>query len=270
MREDKTEDTNIVKARFNSISKTFDYSEKSLEGRLNKELEWEGIIKDVLPDKSVRILDAGGGTGRITLPLAKLGYQVTLSDLSPGMLTIAGEKLRKEGLVNKVEIKEADISSMPFSDETFGLVICLHCPFCNADSLEAAKELSRVLKRGGVIVVDALSRYWAAMRLFESDPEFALKLFKSEKNHAYDAYGDWQRVFSPDEFQEIFNRNGIKTVKMYGNFYQLPQLLSAEYREKQEGAEAFFSQLIEVITRLNKIPSVMGMARELVLVGEKR
>ena len=142
-----------------------------------------------------------------------------------------------------------------------------------ARSVYKLKEIQkrfRVLKRGGMIVVDALSRYWAAMRLFESDPQFALELFKSEKNHAYDAYGDWQRVFSPDEFRELFDRNGIKTVKMHGSFYQLPQLLSGEFREKQEGNEAFFSQLMEVMTRLNEIPSVMGMARELVLVGEKR
>ena len=174
MREDKTEDINFVKARFNSISKTFDSLEKSLEGRLNKELEWEGIIKAILPDKRERVLDAGGGTGRITLLLAKLGYQVTLVDLSPGMLAIAREKLQKEGLEHKVEIKEADICSMPFSDETFGLVICLHGPFCYADSPKVATEFTRVLKRGGVIVVDTLSRYWAATSVIESDPEFAL------------------------------------------------------------------------------------------------
>ena len=270
LREDKTEDINIVKARFNNISNTFDALETTLEGRLNKELEWEGIIKAILPDKREKVLDAGGGTGRITLLLAKLGYQVTLIDLSPGMLTIAREKLRKEGLEHKVEIKEADISSMPFSDETFGLVICLHGPFCYADSPKVAKEFTRVLKMGGGIVVDTLSRYWAATSVLESDPEFALKLLKSERNHAYDAHGDWQRVFSPDEFQELFRQNGIKNIKIYGSFYQLPQLLSRECIEKQGLNEPFFSQLVKVMSCLNMIPSVIGMARELILTGEKR
>lgn len=48
------------------------------------------------------IPDAGGGTGVIALPLARMGYEVTLSDLSPGQLRVAEEKLRKTGLLEDV------------------------------------------------------------------------------------------------------------------------------------------------------------------------
>jgi ubiquinone/menaquinone biosynthesis C-methylase UbiE len=270
LREDNTEDAGFVKQRFDSNSQTYDFSEKTLEGRLHREIEWERILKPLLPeDTGIRILDAGGGTGRLTLPLAKLGYQVTLTDLSPGMLAVAREKLQKEGLLNRVAIKEADVASMPFSDEAFDLVVCLHGPFCNADSFVAAKELTRVLKRGGLIIVDTLSRYWAATDVLNNDPDQALKLLKSERNHAYDVHGDWQRVFSPEEFQELFEQNGIKNIKIHGSFYQLPNLFPEEVLEKQEWDDAFISQLAGVVMYLGNAPSAIGMARELILAGEK-
>jgi ubiquinone/menaquinone biosynthesis C-methylase UbiE len=270
VREDRTEDVSYVKQRFDENSKFYDFSEKTLEGRLHKELEWKGIILPILPgDKSIKILDAGGGTGRLTLPLAKLGYQVTLCDLSSGMLSKAREKIQKEGLSERVEIREADISALPFQDESFGLVICLHGAFCNADSFKAAEELTRVLKRGGTIILDTLSRYWAATSVLTSDPDFSLKLVKSEKNYAYDVHGDWQRVFSPDEFQALFEQKGLRNIRVLGSFYQLPDLFPKEILDKGEWDKEFVTQLGRVTGSLSKIPSVTGMARELILVGEK-
>jgi len=271
VREDRTENPGIVKERFDENSKMYDFSERTLEGRLHRELEWEGIIKGLLPeDKGVKILDAGGGTGRLTLPLAQMGYPVTLCDLSSGMLAVASKKVQSEGLGDKVEIKEVDISSMPFSDESFGLVLCMHGAFCNADSNKAAKELTRVLKKGGLIIVDTLSRYWAATNVLKDNPEMSLGLLKSEKNYSYDVHGDWQRVFSPEEFQGIFAQNGLKNIKVYGSHYQVPDLLPKEVLDKPDWDKSFISQLGQVLLGLSKIPSVTGMARELILVGEKK
>ena len=158
MLEDKPKDVKIIKEMWDEKSKTADEWERTFECRLARELEWERLLKNYLPkDKDAKILDAGGGTGRMTLPLANLGYQVTLSDLSPGMLAVAKEKLQKEGLLDRVNIKEADLASLPFNDETFDFVIRLHGAFSYPNSLKAAKELTRVTKKGGKIIVDALS-----------------------------------------------------------------------------------------------------------------
>jgi ubiquinone/menaquinone biosynthesis C-methylase UbiE len=270
MHEDRPEDVLYVKNRFDENSKTYDFSEKTLEGRLHRQLEWEGIIQPVLPrDKSTRILDAGGGTGRITVPLAELGYPVTLCDLSTGMLAVARHKVQDKGLGDKVEIREADISSMPFADESFGLVICLHGVFCNADPFKATKDLTRVLKRKGVLIVDTLSRYWAATNVLKKDAEMSLQLLKSERNHAYDVHGDWQSVFSPEEFQRLFEKNGIENIKIYGSFYQITDLLAAEMPGTQDFNDRFIAQLGQVMSILGKEQSAVGMARELILVGEK-
>jgi len=90
-------------------------------------------------------LDAAGGTGRITLPLAKMGYSVTLCDISPGMLNVAKQKLLREGVLDKVEILECDVHKLRFADESFDFVLCWD------GMIETAKELVRVTKKGGKI-----------------------------------------------------------------------------------------------------------------------
>ena len=105
------------------------------------------MLKDQLPtNKNSKLLVAAGCTGRITLPLAKMGFPITLCDISPGMLNAAKQKLLKEGVSNKVEILECDVCKLPFPDESFELVLCW------GGMNEALKELIRVLKRGGKII----------------------------------------------------------------------------------------------------------------------
>jgi ubiquinone/menaquinone biosynthesis C-methylase UbiE len=195
-----------------------------------------------------------------------MGYRLTLSDISPGMLDIAREKLSKEGLLDRVDVKEADIASLPFEDESFDLVLCLGGPLSLSASPTAARELVRVLKSHGKIVVDAFSRYWAVMREIGKNPEAALKLVKSELNHAYDIHGDWGRVFSPEEFKELFEGNGVKVIGLYGRF---THLLPKEVRETKEWDEELFSKVFEIMMRLAKKASIVGMGEELILVGEK-
>jgi ubiquinone/menaquinone biosynthesis C-methylase UbiE len=268
MLEDRPEDAKLVKKKFDEISRTYDEWERTFEGRLVQELEWERLVKDYLPeDRSVRILDAGGGTGWVTLPLTRMGYKVMLSDLSPGMLRVAREKLQGEGLLDRVEIKEADLASLPFRDETVDLVVCLHGAFSCADSLQAAKELTRVMKRGAMIIVSDLSRYGTAVHEFNKNPEAALKLLKSEVNHAYTIHGDWERVFSPEELKGLFEKNSIKVIKIYGSFiFQLYQ----EILERQKWDNKFFTQVVEIMMYLREEPSLIGMAPKSILVGEKR
>jgi ubiquinone/menaquinone biosynthesis C-methylase UbiE len=264
--EDKPRKVDEVKKEFDELSRTYDELGETFESKLGQYLRRE-LIKEYLPkDKNARILDAGGGIGRTTLWLVKMGYQVTLCDISPGMLDVAREKLSREGLLDRVEIEEADIAHLPFPDEAFDSVVCLAGPLSLADSLITAKELARIMKKGGRIIVDAFGRYQAAMRELSKNPKVALKLLKFELNYAYDIHGDWGRVFSPEELKGLFEENGIRVIAIYGRF---TELLPKEIREVKEWDEELFSKVLEIMMRLAKKPSVIGMAEDLILVGEK-
>lgn len=81
-----------IKESENNIANTFDRWYKTFEGAVENRVDWE-LLKEYLPKRrNAKILDAAGGTGRIALPLAKMGYSVTLCDISPSMLYVAKKK----------------------------------------------------------------------------------------------------------------------------------------------------------------------------------
>jgi SAM-dependent methyltransferase len=51
-------------------------------------------IREMFPPPPARVLDAGGGSGAVAIPLASEGYDVMLLDPSRGMLEIASERMR--------------------------------------------------------------------------------------------------------------------------------------------------------------------------------
>ena len=266
MPEDTPREIEDVRKEWDELSISYDAYFNTFGGKLDEYLRWK-LIKESLPeDKTARILDAGGGTGMVALPLAGMGYAVTLFDLSPGQLRVAEEKLRKHELSEAVEIIEADIAELPFPDEFFDLVLAVRGPISLAtEPSKAVVELSRVTKRGGRICVDVSSRYWAVIRKYGRDPETALKLIRSELDHVHGAHG-FGRVFSPEELEETFERNGIEVTGIYGDFaYYLPE----EMRKATKWEEKLYNQVTEMIERLSREPSVTGMGNDLILVGEK-
>ncbi|MGA9347662.1 MAG: methyltransferase domain-containing protein, partial [Anaerolineae bacterium] len=92
-----------VRKKWNERAKRYDEWYATFKGAVEHYVDWE-LLKGYLPqNRDAKILDAAGGTGRITLPLAKMGYPVTLCDISPGMLEVARQKLLREGVLDRVE-----------------------------------------------------------------------------------------------------------------------------------------------------------------------
>ena len=98
----------------------------------------------------LRIVDVGGGYGRIAGPLATR-HDVTLVDLSPEMLEEARRRWPALTLV------EADARALPFADGAFDAAVALdltpHLPDLDA----GVRELARVVRGGGELVVDTSS-----------------------------------------------------------------------------------------------------------------
>jgi S-adenosylmethionine-dependent methyltransferase len=54
-------------------------------------LEFQQVKRYLPSDKNIKILDVGGGTGRLSIPLGKMGYHVTLCDISSACWMWRGE-----------------------------------------------------------------------------------------------------------------------------------------------------------------------------------
>jgi len=124
-------------------------------------------------------------------------------------------------------------------------------------------KLDRYLKWR--VITECLPENRAAMQESGKNPELALKLINFESNHAHGAHG-FGRVFSPKELRELFESNGIRVMRIYGDFvYSLPE----EMRKLTSWEERLYAQVTDVIVRLSKEPSITGLGSELILVGEK-
>ncbi|HEX5416416.1 MAG TPA: methyltransferase domain-containing protein [Chloroflexota bacterium] len=119
------------------------------------------------PGATIHILDAGGGPGRYTIDLARQGYNLTLLDLSPALLTVARERIAEAGpLVQQhvVEIAEGSITDLSrYPNDAFDAVLCLGGPLSHLTDPEQRKaalsELSRVARPGAPIFVSVMNRF---------------------------------------------------------------------------------------------------------------
>lgn len=102
------------------------------------------------------VLDAGSGTGIITLGLEDSGipHRGTIAlDLSLHSLDIARSEFRRDKKTNdkRIEVVQGNVLELPFEDETFDLVIT--CGVLEYVSLEAGlAEMARVLNPGAKLV----------------------------------------------------------------------------------------------------------------------
>jgi len=263
MLEDKSRDIESIRKRWDEHAERYDKWYETFKGAVEHYVDWE-LLKGYLPqNRDAEVLDAAGGTGRITLPLAKMGYSVTLCDISPRMLDVAKQRLLKEGVSDKVKISECDIYNLPFPDESFDFVLCWD------GMIEAAKELIRVTKRGGRISVFLMNRCRGAIDLFAEDPASALALIKSRSHYIYHDE-EKHRAVSAEEARKLFEAEGITVIDIYavcGWMDVLP--IPEKVRKSCNWDEGSFRQVTEMVLRLSREPSVKGMSRHLALYGEK-
>lgn len=107
--------------------------------------------------ESIRILDAGCGTGASTWYLAREGFSAYGIDGSRTAITLAEQRLKAEGL--KAEFAIGDLVKLPYPDEYFDGVIDIACVECNTltNIKQIIREIYRVLRFGGKFFSMAVS-----------------------------------------------------------------------------------------------------------------
>jgi ubiquinone/menaquinone biosynthesis C-methylase UbiE len=263
MLEDRSREIENIRKKWDEHAERYDKWYERFNGAVEHYVDWE-LLKAHLPkDRNAKILDAAGGTGRITLPLAKMGYSVTLCDISPGMLNVAKQKMRREGVSDKVKILECNVYKLRFADESFDFVLCWD------GKIEAAKELIRVTKKGGKISMFLINKYGAAIRKFHEDPGSALALVKSKSSYTYDEEEKY-KVVNVEEARELFEKEGVKVIEIHAVCGMLDTLsIPKKIQESRSWDEKFFNQATQMLLRLSKEPSVKGLSKHLVFYGEK-
>jgi len=116
----------------------------------------------VTADRSVRrILDIGGGMGRVSLPLAQTHqYHVTCADISPAMLALARQRSSER---QELHLACLDGHHLPVKESTVDCIVALDLLCHLAEPTQALREFHRALGDSGLLIIDSTnsSPWWA-------------------------------------------------------------------------------------------------------------
>ncbi|MFB0504369.1 MAG: class I SAM-dependent methyltransferase [Candidatus Bathyarchaeia archaeon] len=227
-------------------------------------ITWEKTIEPYLScSKGMTVLDAGGGTGKWTIPIARLGYHVTLADISEKMLEMAEEKLARENLLDRVSIVPADVTNMDmFQDESFDFVLCEGDPlsYCT-NPPQGIQELVRVAKKGSFIVASVDNLYPRVVwNIRQGSLDQATELLR---NHwmirEFPVY-----FFRPSELVQEFEQSGCTVEKLVGK-----NMFSAGLGDLLEDPE-ISKQTLRLELEYCDDPYLMGLAGHISVVCRKK
>ena len=110
-------------------------------------------IRKLLPKRMEKFADIGGGYGRLANEYLKRARKVYIFDYSKTELRQA-----KEIYGDKVETKAGDIYKLPFKDNELDGLMMIRVTHHLKDMKKAISELYRVLKPGGVAVIEVANK----------------------------------------------------------------------------------------------------------------
>ena len=114
-------------------------------------------LRQVSIDKNFSVLDIGCGGGRTIEKLAAIANEGHVSgvDYASGSVAVSRSKNARLIESGRVEIQQGSVSQLPFPDSSFDLATAIETQYYWPDLVNDMKEVGRVLKSGGQLVVIA-------------------------------------------------------------------------------------------------------------------
>jgi S-adenosylmethionine-dependent methyltransferase len=140
---------------FNGIANKFDNNiYGTSKGRLRHQMLLHYLSAMIQSQQPSRVLDAGGGTGMMSLEFAQAGHQVTLCDGSDEVLEIARQRLVGTAATS---IEQIDILSLDYP-EYFDLVLCHAVIEWVQEPMAIIDKLFNQLRKGGRLSLSFFNR----------------------------------------------------------------------------------------------------------------
>jgi ubiquinone/menaquinone biosynthesis C-methylase UbiE len=173
---------------------------KDAHSRLNLALHQKFLLPHI--GKAKKVLDAGCGSGRFSVFIAESGSEITLLDISEKQIEIARYQLERSRVEQKVDrYIVADILNLKeISNEIFDTTVCFGgvLNYLGSSLQKGLRELKRVTKKGGVLVLSVNSLYGGLFRyIIANEHSIESKLFQNSDSNF------WKDIIQTGNLLEI-------------------------------------------------------------------
>lgn len=162
-------------------------------------------IRRLLPAHMDDFVDIAGGYGRLTdeyLPRAKVA---TIFDYSKTELAQA-----KELYGDKIQTKAGDIYDLPFKDSSVDALMMVRATHHFKDMQKVSDELYRILKPGGVAVIEVANKKTLPKMLRYWTKKSDINPFSREVAHLKELNAGEFYNYHPKYIEEIFKKSGFQ------------------------------------------------------------
>jgi ubiquinone/menaquinone biosynthesis C-methylase UbiE len=149
------------------------YDKNTRENRIGEMQEYANEVKKHLSENG-KLLEIAPGPGYFSIELAKMGnYNITGMDISADFIEICKNNAQRENV--NVSFVQGNVSAMQFEDNSFDFIFC-SAAFKNfKEPIIALKEMYRVLKNNGIVLICDMNHDVSKEKLAEE----AAKISKS-------------------------------------------------------------------------------------------
>ncbi|MBN2238874.1 MAG: class I SAM-dependent methyltransferase [Dehalococcoidales bacterium] len=239
--------------------------------RMEYDVTWR-YFEEYLPSAG-KILEIGAGPGRYTVPLAKRGYTVTSTDITPKLVEQGREQIRAEQLEDRVTCFVADARDLSAVGDTDYDVVMLMGPLYHLmkeeDRQEAVEQAYAHLKPGGVIFSSFISRYGIWCDVLQNAPEMIEKqdavLSVLEDGNDLPGAGFRAHYALISEIAPLHEQAGFSTLVIAG-VEPLGITANDDYKKLSEAQRELW---LDLMFRISAEPSLIGVSCHLLYVGKK-
>ncbi|NQV73200.1 bifunctional demethylmenaquinone methyltransferase/2-methoxy-6-polyprenyl-1,4-benzoquinol methylase UbiE [bacterium] len=147
-----------IERMFDSIAPRYDLLNRVLSAGIDQ--KWrKKVIRLILEKSPQRVLDVATGTADLAIMAANSGVPNTVGvDISEEMLAVGKRKVVAKGLTEKVVLQSGDAEKLPFEDAQFDACMVSFGVRNFEDLDEGLREIHRIIRPGGQLVVLEFSR----------------------------------------------------------------------------------------------------------------
>jgi S-adenosylmethionine-dependent methyltransferase len=246
---------------FNTIANQFEQDVYgSSKGFIRWNVLWEDLLTELpqLQNGTLNILDAGGGAGRMTLALAKMGHNLTLVEPAKEMLEKAQTLVASENLTQNILFVNKPLQDFK-ADQSFDVVLNHAVLEWLAEPKKALEHLVRQLKPNGYL---SLMFYNRNAALFKSvlAGDFSLEFLRETTLNT--GWNQTSKPLFPDTVLSWLDEFGMRVISKAGI-----RMFHDHIAEKNK--EGKLEQLLELEKTLRKREPFASLAQHIHIVGQK-